>query len=278
MDKKIKILFMIDRKYPTDHVFLEEVYAKILSKQKFEITWLMKSKKRIEKRKKAWWHGNKVIVIPSRGNGLTEYLYQIIDLLKLKTIVSKEKFDIIQVRNDPIMGLIANYFSKKNSAKFVVQLSHLKAEETINFAKKGFYGNKIKNLLVGTIEKFLRQQMLKRADLIFPISQEMKIYFKDLNIKKPMIPLQLCVIKKVKVEMKKIELIKKRYNLKNSTVFIYLGTLSRSRELEKMIQAFSIVHNNKQKTKMIIVGEGKEPNDLEFLKKIVKKLNLEDSI
>ena len=114
MDKKIKILFMIDRKYPTDHVFLEEVYAKILSKQKFEITWLMKSKKRIEKRKKAWWHGNKVIVIPSRGNGLTEYLYQIIDLLKLKTIVSKEKFDIIQVRNDPIMGLIANYFSKKN--------------------------------------------------------------------------------------------------------------------------------------------------------------------
>ena len=64
---------LVDQKYPTDHVFLEEVYSKIFRRRGHEIVWVMKSKKPSREIDIKYWNNNKVFVLPTRKNILADY-------------------------------------------------------------------------------------------------------------------------------------------------------------------------------------------------------------
>jgi glycosyltransferase involved in cell wall biosynthesis len=275
----MKILMLIDRKYPTDHVFLEEVYSKIFSEKGHEVVWVMKSQKPIKTRRETKWNNNRVIVVPTRFPGIIEYVFQIFSLLFLFNLAKKERFDIIQVRNDPVMGILSYFIAKRCGAKFVVQLSHLKAEENEIFAELGMYGSKIKNLLIAKIEKTLRQLMLKKADFVFPISDEMKIYFSELGIdKKKMVSIPLGVSQSISPSKISASKLKQKLGLGNEVVFIYLGTLIKTRKLELMMWSFVELKKKQENVKLLIVGSGKEEEDIQDLQRLVISLDLQKNV
>jgi glycosyltransferase involved in cell wall biosynthesis len=278
----MKILMLIDQKYPTEHVFLEEVYSKIFKEKGHQIVWVMKAKDTFQKKIKiGYWNENKVYILPTNNNILLDYFFLIKDLMELKKMLTlkKEKFDLIYVRNDPFMGIFARFFSKKSKIPFVFQLSHLKSEETIYFAKNGLYGTRMKNFILGKISQKLTNFSLKKANLVFPISEMMKTYLIRKGLKQnKMLSLPLGANPKIKVNKHEVEKIKQEYNLKDGNTLVYLGTLIKTRDPVFLFKIIKQLKPDFPKIKLLVVGEGKTKHDLLDYKDYVKKNNLQENI
>lgn len=270
---------LVDQKYPTHHVFLEEVYSKIFYEKGHEVVWVMKSGSKIGKRQVKRWNQNKVYVIPSRFSGILEYVFQIFDLLFLIDVCKRERFDIIQVRNDIVMGHFARLLAWFYGAKFVVQLSHLKAEETLIFAKRGIYGNKFVNYIIGYFEMVCRNVMLRSADLVFPISYEMKKYFARFGVKnRRMVAMPLGVDLRIDPKNYNCSDLIEKYDVGSEIVLVYIGTLSKSRHLDKVVRAMKLLKDDGIKFKLFFVGSGKDERDADDLRKFSFSFDLSSEV
>jgi len=270
---------LVDQKYPTDHVFLEEVYSKIFREQGHSILWVMKSKQPLNKITKIEWNQNKGLVLPTKNNILVDYWCLLWDLKKIESKIRKNKFDLVYVRNDPLMGLFARRFSKKHKMPFVFQLSHLKSEETIYFAKHNLYGGRLKNYLVGSISKTLTELVLKKADLIFAISDQMKEYLIEKGMKRNRVrTLPLGTTPGAEEDEGKIRSIVDKYNLKSGKTLIYLGTLIKTRDPFFLFKIIKNLIKEDPEIKLLVVGEGKNPEDMIDYKKYVEVNQLQNNV
>lgn len=275
----MKILMLVDQRYPTDHVFLEEVYSKIFRKRGHKINWVMKSKKFSKEIKIENWNKNKIFVLPTQKNLLADYLALMQNLKRLKNKIKNEHFDIVYVRNDPVIGLFVKKFSGERKIPFVFQLSHLKSEETIFFAKKGIYGSRIKNYFLGNISKILTNRVLKKANLIFAISDQMKAYLIKKGIKTNRIEtLPLGANPYTKINKNEVKKIRFKYNLEQGKTLIYLGTLIRTRDPFFLFKVIKKLKEEIPEIKLLIVGEGKNKQDLIDYQNYVNKHFLHDNI
>ena len=111
----MKVLFFVDRKFSCDHVFLEQVYSKILPKKGYEVFFVMKSNNglktgisRVNRACMVPWNDAKVYLLPSNScNIVGEYVSEYFALKKLNQIFARERFDIVQARNEPVMARFA---------------------------------------------------------------------------------------------------------------------------------------------------------------------------
>ena len=273
----MRILMLTEIMYPTDHVFLEEVYSKIFREKGHTIHWVMTSK--YKENKILWWNKNKIYTIGSKKNMILNYLNLVGNLIKLNKKLNKSNYDLIYVRNEPIMGLYAIKFAKQQHIPFIFQLSHLKSEETIYFTKKNLYGSKMKNYVLGRISKKITDYILRKADLIFSISESMKEFL----IKKKLSANKIAVLPLgANVDMvgnKKNQIkIAKDYNLKSGKTLIYLGTLIKTRDPLFLFNVIKTVVKNIPDLKLLVVGEGKDKNDLKEYRQFIKKNNLDNNI
>lgn len=69
--------------------------------------------------------------------------------------------------------------------------------------------------------------------------------------------------------------IRERYHLGNSKAIIYIGTMSKARNLSVLIQAFSKVKNKRGDVKLLMVGDGTGREDLE---KLVAELGVKNDV
>jgi glycosyltransferase involved in cell wall biosynthesis len=272
MKRKLKLLMLVDQKYPSSHVFLEEVFAKKLAK-KYKITWVMKSKQSKDNIEIKTWNKNKVYVIPKHKNILLDYIQLLRDLHKIKNQINP---DIVFVRNDPIMGLFASKL-KKRGAMFIFQLSHLKSEETISFAVKGIYGSRIKNLFLGLTSKILTKNVMKKASHVFAISGQMVKHLHKQGIHNTS-ALPLGANTKLQVNQSDINAVIKKYQLTPNKTIVYVGTLIQTRNPYFL---FNVIKNLKRKDpeiKLLVVGQGLMRSDMAKYKKYVIKNNLHNNI
>lgn len=95
-------------------------------------------------------------------------------------------------------------------------------------------------------------------NIVFPIIRKENLYFDAIS---ESIPIARRYIKE--------------YNLGDKKVFLFVGRLVEEKNLERLIQAFSIVINQHREAKLVIVGSGKLER---HLLKIVKQGQLDDYI
>jgi glycosyltransferase involved in cell wall biosynthesis len=123
-------------------------------------------------------------------------------------------------------------------------------------------------------EKIIFEYIINKSDFVLPISNWMK---KELVNKIPenkMMPLPMGVnIKNFSPENRKN--LRKKYQLNQKKVFLYVGTLDSSRNLEVIIEAFLRVKRYKNDICLLIVGSG---NSEDKLKKLTLELGLNDNI
>jgi len=279
----MKILFFIDRPVPNDHVFLEQVYSKILPNKGHFVTIVAKSLSHIDNIQKSKWNSAEVFLIPlkkSKLNIFSDSFFECFYLMKLYKILSKEKYDLVQVRNDPIMAHFGYKFSKFLKVPFVFQLSHLKGEELVYFSKHSLYGSKFLNFVIGKIEQFLRNRMMKKSNLIFPISSEMEKYLRSLPgfFQKKIYPITLCADTSLNFRDYNGKKVREMLNVLDAPLLIYVGTFNRIRNLEMLFDMLKLVLLKFPKVKLLFVGEGKQKDDLDFLKKCAKDSNVSESV
>ncbi|KAA5827418.1 glycosyltransferase family 4 protein [Algibacter amylolyticus] len=176
----------------------------------------------------------------------------------------------IMVHDEPIVGAISYLVCKIKGKKFIYRITHLKAEEVGQ--TPGF-----KYRILSSVAIFLRNTLLKKADAVIVMSNEMKRYFEK-SIKRDMHVISSCI--KLNNDVPLNDIPEEIINLKASITknsLCYLGTISRFRGLSFIIDVMHNLHLKGFKKKLYIFGKGTE-DDFIYLKNSIKDLKLEDYI
>lgn len=287
MTSKQNILFLCAETFPPPYAFLEKVFNERLREYGFNFTWIMPTKGTTEI-EEINWNGSPTIVIPKiRPQGITDlaqaywrYLRYIQRASQL-ALKSYGPFHILQVRDDPAMAYVTWRLAKKLKLPFVYQISHLKEEETMMYAQMGIYGSPLKNKIQGKVGFMLRNFFLQRAELVFPISDQMRETLTHYGIpRKRMVTLPEGVdtsIIPAEYDDTAKE-IRNKLGLEGKKVLIYVGTLNRFRQLDLLLRALKQARELVPDVHLLVVGGGKVANDLSWLKKTADELGVKNSV
>jgi glycosyltransferase involved in cell wall biosynthesis len=123
-----------------------------------------------------------------------------------------------------------------------------------------------------TTEKLKSKIVLKYADAVIALTEDMKNYLKDIYKK------DILIIPNG-IDLSNFENLSKDYFYtkfgfeKNTKIILYVGTFRPVKGLKYLIEAMKIIGCNEKR--LIIIGHGEEKEDME---KLVKNLNLENCV
>jgi len=178
-----------------------------------------------------------------------------------------------------MMGLASYLFSRKKSIPFIYQVTHLKEEETLLYVRAGINGHFIKNYLKGKFGFILRNWLLKKANIVFAVSLEMKKLFIDYGVQPSrivVIPAAINFNISTERTSKEVSELSSKYKLAGSKVIFYMGTLNRFRKLDILLDILKRVNAQLNNTKLLVVGG--TDSDREWFKSKVDEYGLGDKV
>jgi glycosyltransferase involved in cell wall biosynthesis len=270
-----RILMLVDRYYPSDHAFLENVYSKILPNNGYRIYWVMRSsdsKKRIVIKR---WNNSIVLVFKaaSKNNILSRHISNMIIFIMLIRYLGVLKPHVIQVRNWTWGAAIAKYFQITKSIPFVFQNSFPSDQVLLSRLHNASRTVRIRSHL----ELLWRKKLIYHADLIFPISERMKSNMIDEGFsKRKLVPIGLGYDGNVKREDIDSTNIIEKYDLKNKKVVLYFGVMDKKRELEFLIDVWALVTKAVKDGILLMVGGN--THDISRLSAYSQKIGVDDKV
>jgi len=187
--------------------------------------------------------------------------------------IHQNQYNFIYVRNEIFNGLLSLYFRRKYGYIFLFEIENPLEQDW--YFRKIYYPNlQIFFYIISFIEKTLRMYLLKKADLVLPISEELGKYYIKKGIKRSKMYVLDEGVDLERFSNIESNIISNKYALNNYKVFIYLGALDNARGLNMIIKAFSEVRTI-SKSKLLIVGDG--PDRLN-LQKLSENLEISDDV
>lgn len=268
--KKLKICLLLQNTFDPDFPSrpeITEIYGHYLPLKGHDITWIMPTIKKNEDCKKKFYGKVNIFQIYYAKSFIYNlFMYYFKKYKLLKQLMEKEKYEIIQVRNDFLDGLLVLLLKKRYDFVFIFNYSF----------PKGCYKNN-SNILIKLkrkLDEILTEYIIKKSDFVLPITDWMKEDLVNKGLGNKMMPLPMGVnIKNFSPDNRKN--LKKKYQLNTKKIFLYLGTLDNTRNIGVIIEAFSKVKRNKSDICLWIVGSG---NSEDNLKKQVSDLGLKNHI
>jgi glycosyltransferase involved in cell wall biosynthesis len=206
-------------------------------------------------------------IIGRIGNFIKFYINE---YKRLQKIYFDEKYDIIQVRNDVFISLMILHFIKKRRVIFIFQYSFPKQVIKPHNFKMVF------TYFISYIQISIQKYILKKADFVFPISKWMESkLIEEGHLKSKMMPLPMGVNPELFNFKKDRSKIRDKYNINDSLILLYVGTMDKLRSLDPIIHAFAQVQKTKLTTKLLMVGDG---NDRPHLEKLSEELRVRKDI
>ena len=255
---------------------ITEIYGKYHPSFGHKIIWITPSGKKEKKLRERFFKGVKIYAIP---NSLAQSLplkifnfisYYIKEYRLLTNIFKEEQFDIIQVRNDVFGALLAVHIKRKYKIPFVFQYSFPKGVYKVQKPEKAY------SLYFGKFESYVTKYILRKADLIFPISKWMESeLIKESIPKSKMMPLPLGVNPELFSPKKDGMKVREKYDLNSAEVILYVGTMDKLRELDIIIHAFLEVKEHRNNVKLLMVGEG---NDRTILEELASRFGIRNDV
>lgn len=279
--KNLNILLInttiFDPKFPARPEIME-IYGKYFPSFGHKITWICPGNyKKIIKKKVG---DVDLYIIPSRSHHQKSFIKKMFSLIlfsiKQYKIIEKlnqnSSFDIIQTRNSVFNILVSLIISKKKKIPFFYQITFTNRDNNFDFEDRN-----IIRLMLEKLGNIIHYHLIRKADFIFPISLLMKKYLivnRFLDEQK-LYPISMGVDHKSFFLHQNVGDLKKKYNLGNNKVFIYIGTMVRSRKLDIIIRGFNHVKKEINNAKLLMIGDG---SGKEELKNLVLELNLEKDV
>ena len=278
---RLKILMLPDDPYPTHHTVLEGLYAKIMNKKGHKITWVMQSSGKLKKNKTDYWKEAIVYVTmaspgASRFGRLINHILRCIGkILIIHKIVKDENFDLVQARDGLIEGLIALYLKKRYSIPFSFQYTFPYPEADIHTSKRGYARYPLIYYIRGKINKPLFMWVMRKADLVLPVSKQMEQdLIKGGISREKMMVFPMGAETSISPNMSGAH-IKKKFKLSTFPTIIYVGTMVKNRELDFLLRVLVKLKEQIQNIKLLMVGDG---DDRLRLEELSKSLDLENNV
>jgi glycosyltransferase involved in cell wall biosynthesis len=270
--------------FPTDHPFLEEVYLKILPSRGYHVFWLMQPSFNLNRFETRMWLNTTVYLMPNRMSNdlISKFIrnfHKILFLFYLLKVLQHAEIDIIQVRNRPFVGFLSLLIAKKNGIPFVFQKSFLDEEHSITKARLGFSSHRFIDLIKGYMSLWLNDYILRKSDLILPISSWLAKKYEDMGIpRRNILPLPMGFPNDWNFDPEVVEGIRLKYELKGKKVLLYLGTFNPTRNLEFVVDIMNQIKERCTICCLLMVGGKGEAQYRQRLEEYTLSRGVQDSI
>jgi glycosyltransferase involved in cell wall biosynthesis len=258
---------------------LEELFAKELGKRGHSLTWIMQPEYRQMEILENSFHGHRVILIPNRFSNNTpgkvsRRLMPVYDLPNVFKMLDFSKFDMIQVRNDIVKGLYALKLRKKYGIPVAFQLSFPMYDmwKDLNVNNPA---QKYLNILRGVLEKKYVFKIMREADIVFPISKQLKEELKDQGID----PKKMCCLpmgasipanSSRNSSRNSSKSISNKYALYKGQTLIYVGDMSRERKIDFLFHVLKKVIRKFPACKLLLLGKPVNKLDMVYYQEFIK--------
>lgn len=219
---------------------------------------------------------NKIIYLPGIKTGIYETKLTGIYSKKAMKIIKEWNLDVIHSQTEFGVDYFSRIVAKKLSLP-IVHTYHTLYEDYVHYVTHGHFDNFAKKLAI----KITKYYCEKRCDeLIVPTDKIKDLFINKYNIIKQVnvIPTGIDIDKfKITPSMKKnIQTIKNKYKIKDTDFIIgSVGRIAPEKSFNKLLYNIKDMIKVNTNIKVLLVGGGP---DLDNLKKLTKKLNLENYV
>ena len=205
-----------------------------------------------------------VVVRAPQGSSLLSKVRARLRWLRLSYVVSarllkKGRVDVLQSRDDWMAGLVALLLAKRHRLPFVFQYSFPFAQwrKVLYRQLHGVWGG-----LAAEFEARMFHFVMRRVDLLLPISDKMAADLRRENVNPPMRVTPLAAnVERAASEADGMR-IRSALGLEEAQVVLYVGTMAQERGLELLVRAFATVADRIPEARLLMVGDGGARADL----------------
>lgn len=204
----------------------------------------------------------------SLGAAITK-AHELLADLALPLLILKERYDLIQVRDKFLAGVLGLATARLKGVPFVFWLSYPFPEARLLDAREGRSAHPWFSRLSGRLSGWLLYRVILRgADHVFVQSEQMKQ-----DVLRP--GLDADKFTSVPMGIPDEDMPAALTPCAERTPWVvYLGTLARVRRLEVLLEAMSIVVRTRPDARLAFIGEGDSPEDRAHLERECGRLGL----
>ena len=219
---------------------------------------------------------DKVIRIPGIPIGIYDYRLTGIYPLKAINVIRKWDLDVIHSHTEFGVGTFARIVAKQFDIP-LVHTYHTMYEDYIHYITKGYFDKSSKKI-VEYLTLFYCDKTVN--ELIVPTKKTYDLFKEKYEVNKNIhiVPtgIEIDRFYKENVDKNKIKELKRIYNIsKDDITIIFVGRLAKEKNIEFLIENHEELVKYNKNIKLLIIGDGP---DMDEYGKLVKKLNLEESV
>jgi glycosyltransferase involved in cell wall biosynthesis len=274
----IRVLYSIGGRKAPPRVDVSDLFANRLTRAGLDITWHILVPDRGAPLSRTTWHEQPAWQsarsrLPGLlGAAFTKLSELFADLLFL-TLALSRPFDLIQVRDKFLAGVLGLLAARIRRLPFVFWLSYPFPEARVLDAQEGHSRHPWFSRLAGGVSGWMLYRIiLPGADHVFVQSEQMKR-----DVERP--GLDSGKLTSVPMGIPDEDMPPLQDGISNAEpLVLYLGTLARVRRLDMLIEAMDILSAKRPDARLVFVGEGDSPADRAFLEEEVSRLGLSHCI
>jgi len=279
----LRLLVVSSDPYPPTRVDVSVLFGVELAQRGHRIDWILQSEAACSRAYTTEWGGGTAWVGAMDMGGslfsrLRKHALGLVNDLRLFARLRSTRYDVLEVKDKFLAGLLALLAARLYRTRFVYWLSFPFPEYYLLRARDGTARYPWLYLLRGwTFRWLLYRCLLPGADHVFVQSEQMRNDVAAAGIplgKMTAVPMGVRVDMFAAAESQ----LERRVLPAGVPCVLYLGTLDRARHLEFLIQVFARVRSRVPAARLYVVGRGEDPADLEFLEKEAARLELGASV
>ena len=270
------MLFLVGEPDGAERVDVADLFARQLAGRGLDVDYIFFTNEPSGFWQERQWHGARAFVVGRSamagipGKMLNKLIEFATDLRTFWQAVTGS-YEIIQVRDKFVVGVLGLLAARLSGKKFTCWLSYPYAECRILDGQEGRAKVPWLSILGGRVAKWLLYRVIMpNADHVFVQSQQMLEDVVDEGVSRElMTPVPMGVPESL-LDVPVADPV--------ANTVLYLGTLGRVRRLDILIHALQIVHASHPAARLIMVGDGPDPEDREFLEAVTHECGLTDFV
>ena len=274
-----KIAILTYYHFPCDEPVLENVFAKELG-SRHDIIWLFQGD--VSRGTSTRWYNSDVLLSRKApgNNWFSKILNQCLKwhkIIQLFGLLRHGEIKIVLFRDLPLEALLIAPLRAIFKFKLFFQYSAPLGDMNLGYAKLNKTLRKYWCFVIGHLYNIFISIVLKKADIIFPITEYHKKNLLIYTDEKKIIPIPMGVDESLfKRNRKEIIFLK---NIKQKHPLIaYFGTLSLVRNPQFILETFALVRDKLPNCKLILMGNTNNKWEQRKLKLLCNEMNINDDV
>jgi glycosyltransferase involved in cell wall biosynthesis len=271
-----RILYLVGGPGNAERVDVSDLFARRIAAGGFDIDYVIYTREPAVSWREIEWHGARAFVVGRSARGgfagaVISKWYELLADLRTFCMALSGRYDIVQVRDKFVVGVLALIATKLRGRVFTYWLSYPFAECRIIDGRDGNARFPRISIAGGHAASWLLYRIiLPGADHVFVQSEQMKR-----DVAAHGIPTYRMTAVPMAVSEKLLDTSKQTIHPGS---ILYLGTLIRVRRLDTLLEALVIVRRRHPEACLLFVGEGDSPEDRAFLERRTDELGLRSGV